>query len=244
MSNQGFITLHRKLLDNPIIANEGLFQLFVVLLLMAAHKETKFIWNGKEQTLQRGQLITGRFTLAEKLGVNPNTIYKRLQTLGRMGIVNTKSNNKFTLITIVKYSQYQDKDDNGNTKSNNQVTTKEQQSNTYNNDNNENNVTNNAGGATPLPPTLRRKDDFFENPDNQEKVIAWLVEKGMDESYAKMELAKFIGYWTETNAKGKMRWENEKFFEVKRRLATWFSRANANFTSKPSTGRTRKVIKL
>lgn len=99
--------------------------------------------------------------------------------------------------------------------------------------------------ATPLPPTpLRRKDDFFENLENQDKVITWLVGKGMDEDLAKQELTKFVSYWTEQDSKGKMRYESQKFFEVKKRLATWFSRVNGSFNNKPSAGRTRKVVKL
>lgn len=245
MANQGFITLHRKLLDNPIATNDGLFRLFVVLIMMASYEDKQVTWNGKEITLKRGQFIAGRFSLAEKLGLNPNTLYKRLQTLRRMGLIATMSNNRFTLITIVKYSQYQDVSASGNNTGNNKVTTKEQLSNTTNNITIKQLNNNTESGANaPLPTTLRRKDDFFENTENQDKVITWLVGKGMSEDFAKIELAKFISYWTETNATGKMRYEKEKFFEVKRRLATWFSRANGNFNNKPSQGRTRKVIKL
>ncbi len=246
MQDTGFITLHRKLMENPIFANAGLLQLFVCLLFLAGFEDKRVEWNGKELVLNRGQFITGRFALAEKLRVNPNTVYKRLQTLSRMGIINIKSNNRFSLVTIVKYSQYQDKDKRGNTERNNQVTTKEQQSNTTNNGNNgtikQYNTVVAADAALTTP--LRRKEDFFENTENQEKVIVWLKEKGVDEIMARRELAKFIAYWTEPNSKGKMRYEGEKFFEVKRRLATWFSRATGTFKNKPSEGRTRKVIKL
>jgi hypothetical protein len=34
-------------------------------------------------------------------------------------------------------------------------------------------------------------------------------------------IADFQAYWTETDQKGKMRFEAEKFFDISRRLATW-----------------------
>jgi hypothetical protein len=47
------------------------------------------------------------------------------------------------------------------------------------------------------------------------------------------ELVKFYNYWTEKNAKGKERWESEKFFDVTRRIATWLERSNNFKTNKP-----------
>lgn len=37
------------------------------------------------------------------------------------------------------------------------------------------------------------------------------------------EIEKFLSYWTEKNRSGKERWQCEKFFDVGRRLGTWFS---------------------
>jgi Helix-turn-helix domain len=36
----------------------------------------------------------------------------------------------------------------------------------------------------------------------------------------------FIDYWTETNKKGKMRYEGEKYFAIERRINTWLNRSN------------------
>jgi len=47
------------------------------------------------------------------------------------------------------------------------------------------------------------------------------------------EVVKFFNYWTEKNAKGKERWEMEKFFDIKRRIATWISNANKFESNKP-----------
>jgi hypothetical protein len=45
------------------------------------------------------------------------------------------------------------------------------------------------------------------------------------EQYPQEMLTKFCDYWTELNkSKTKMRYEGEKFFDIKRRLNTWASR--------------------
>jgi hypothetical protein len=47
------------------------------------------------------------------------------------------------------------------------------------------------------------------------------------------EYFKFYNYWTEKNAKGKERWESEKFFNVSRRIATWNDNATKFTSNKP-----------
>lgn len=43
-----------------------------------------------------------------------------------------------------------------------------------------------------------------------------------------VELIKFHRYWGEKNQKGKMRWQTEKTFELKRRMVTWRERAQGS----------------
>ena len=42
-----------------------------------------------------------------------------------------------------------------------------------------------------------------------------------ESKYEKNLLEEFKAYWTETNSKGKMRFQAEKFFDISKRLATW-----------------------
>ena len=137
--NDGWIKLHRKLLDNPIFFKDGLLQLFIYCLLKANHEPNKIIFNGSEIIIEVGQFITGREVMAKDLKQNESTIYKRLKILEKLSICNIKSNNKFSLVTIVNYRLYQLDNIKSNSKSNNKVTTKEQQSNTNKNDKNDKN---------------------------------------------------------------------------------------------------------
>jgi len=165
---QGFISIHRKIIDNPIYQNSGLLHLFIHCILKANHKDNDFIFNGKMVKIRRGSFITGRKELSKDVNMKESTVYKRLHILQGLGYVKLTSFNKYSIIEVMKYYEYQDKrpnlsqtfqggeiekSNNKKTaampnsrtftggrqgKSNNKVTTKEQQSNTNNNDNNDN----------------------------------------------------------------------------------------------------------
>lgn len=142
-NDTGWVCLHRKLLDNPICEKADYLAVWVHLLLMANHKETTFIWNNKKQVLKAGQLLTGRKKLSKKTGVAESQVYKILKYLELEQQIEQQKTTKYTVITIVNWDRYQDKEQQKEQQSNNRVTTEEQQSNTYNNVNNDNNVDNN-----------------------------------------------------------------------------------------------------
>ena len=48
----------------------------------------------------------------------------------------------------------------------------------------------------------------------------------------------FLSYWTEEDAKGKMRYQDQKFFDISRRIATW-TKNSKNF--EPVTTQNTKI---
>ena len=84
---------------------------------------------------------------------------------------------------------------------------------------------------------------FFQEEDIRELMIIDISEKkDIDMDVVKEEFKKFVSYWTELNASGKkQRWEAEKFFEIGRRLGTWFSR-NKNFAPRKKDNLNSDVI--
>jgi hypothetical protein len=62
--------------------------------------------------------------------------------------------------------------------------------------------------------------DKDENEEVDVKVDLSDLSK-FESKYDKQMLADFQAYWTETDQKGKMRFQAEKFFDISRRLATW-----------------------
>ena len=237
MTTGGYITLHRKIMENPVWQNEGILKLFLYLLLMANHEQNRFLWNGQEQTIERGQFLTGRFALAEALQQNPSTVKKRLKILENLGILTIKSTNKFSIITIVKYDDYQTQKVKSTTKSTNKVPTEYQQSTTNNNIITTITTNNKEREHTPH----QQAEEFFNNNTKQLEVQEWLVGKGVPKEVAKMEMEKFISYWTEPDKTGlRQRWQDQKYFDLKRRFVTWFGKA-VQF-NKPG-GKKRKIWK-
>jgi hypothetical protein len=110
----GYVNIWRKINDNPILSrNNNALSMFIKILTNADYKTGKF--------------TTGRFKLADLCNMTPSNTYKTLKRLEMAKMVTLESNNKFTVITICKWKDYQQ---GSNNKSNNGVTTKEQQGNT------------------------------------------------------------------------------------------------------------------
>jgi len=100
---QGYIKLHRKILDNGVFADAELLKVFVWCILKA--NTTPNVVYGRKVDV--GEFITGRITASEELHLKPSTIYKRLQKLKSQGYINISSNTKNSLITVVNYKAYQ-----------------------------------------------------------------------------------------------------------------------------------------
>lgn len=100
---QGYIKLHRKILDNGEFADAELLKVFVWCILKA--NTTPNVVYGRKVDV--GQFITGRITASEELYLKPSTIYKRLQRLKTQGYIDISSNTKNSLITVINYKSYQ-----------------------------------------------------------------------------------------------------------------------------------------
>ncbi len=100
---QGYIKLHRKILDNGVFADAELLKVFVWCILKA--NTTPNVVYGRKVDV--GQFITGRITASEELYLKPSTIYKRLQKLKAQGYIDISSNTKNSLITVVNFKSYQ-----------------------------------------------------------------------------------------------------------------------------------------
>jgi len=109
--NNGWIKLHRKLLDNPLHNKPNWAWLWIVLLLLANHDEDhKFLWNGRDIILKKGQFVTGRKKLNEITGIPESTIERALNYLENGQQIGQQKSNKYRLITILNWETYQNVD--------------------------------------------------------------------------------------------------------------------------------------
>ncbi len=139
MSGNGWIKLHRCLKDKAIFDNEKLLKVFIWCLLKATHKPHEQLVGRQKVLLQPGQFITGRNKAAVELNMAPSTAWDYLKLLESNNTINIKSNNKYSIVTIVNWALYQMDDDISDNKHDNKSTTNQQQIDTNKNDKNNNN---------------------------------------------------------------------------------------------------------
>ena len=107
----GYIKLYRKLFENPIVCKDSdTIAIWIYLLLNATHKEISVIFKGKKITLQKGQLITGILSISKILKINKDKVQRTLKRFELDKQIEQQTSNKNRLISIVKWKQYQNSD--------------------------------------------------------------------------------------------------------------------------------------
>lgn len=103
----GYIKLHRKILDNPIALKPNYLSIWLYLLLEANHKDNEIIWNNEKITVKRGQFIGSIFEISRQFSLSTGTVTYVLDYLKFERMVERVSNKRFTLFTILNYDLYQ-----------------------------------------------------------------------------------------------------------------------------------------
>lgn len=132
--NQGWIKLHRRLLDNPRFKDSKWVHVFITLLLKATHKPIRMIFDGAEIELQPGQLITSRITLSRETRISPTSIERLLETLETGHQIGQQTSNRSRLISILNWCEYQGDGQQDGLPADNKRTTNGQQTDTNKND--------------------------------------------------------------------------------------------------------------
>ena len=156
--SEGFITVHRQMMKHWIWDEPEALKFWMALLLEANWKAKKTMFNGHLITVGRGQLIFGRIKYSAKLGITENKIRRYLKLLDEEQMIHQQKTNKYTVISIVNYDQYQD--------NNQQITTKpptEHQQNTTSKQSKQD-----IGGKTKkfIPPTVRQVQEYCDERAN------------------------------------------------------------------------------
>lgn len=131
--NNGWVKLHRKLLKSEVFRNEKLLKVWVWCLLKATHQEYEQLVGLQVVPLAKGQFIYGRKSASKELDINESTIRKYMKTLELMGCISVKSTNKYSVVTVEKWTLYQCDEGESYQQSANKVPTECQQSTTNKN---------------------------------------------------------------------------------------------------------------
>lgn len=102
--NNGWVKLHRKITEWEWYRDANVFRVFTHLVLTANHEERK--WMGK--TIVKGSRVCSYGTLAEETGLSVQNVRTAITKLKSTGELTSKSNNKYTVISIINYSTYQE----------------------------------------------------------------------------------------------------------------------------------------
>lgn len=157
LSNErGFIALHRKIFENPIVGgNPEYFRAWIWLLCEAKYKPTRqrlVAGRAVAIDLQTGQLSHSRSFIAKALGVTEQRVRTFLNRLKIEGMILVSSNQGQMVITICNWADYQIDLAASNQRSNRQLN---QQSTS--NQPELNKVNNNSLGEAPKKPKRQGK---------------------------------------------------------------------------------------
>lgn len=115
----GYIKLHRKLLDWGWYSDPNTFRVFMHLLLIASYEENEY----RGRKIKPGQAVIGRKKLAKDLGMSEQSVRTSLQHLVSTNEITIEPTNKFSIVTIGSWAKYQVGDNESNHQSNQQPNT-------------------------------------------------------------------------------------------------------------------------
>jgi hypothetical protein len=131
---RGWIALHRKTLENPIVCKDSdYFTVWVYLLLSATHSEYDVIFKGIKRILKSGELLTGRKSISEKTKISESKVQRILKAFQNERQIEQQTTNINRLISITNWDFYQFTERQLEQQLNNEQTTGEQRVNTNNN---------------------------------------------------------------------------------------------------------------
>lgn len=106
MNDNGFIILHRKMLEWEWIQDPIVPRVWLYCLLRANWQESK--WKGV--LIPRGSFVSSYSVIAEDLRIGRQSVRTACHKLKSTSNLTIKSTSKYTMYHIVKYDEYQNKD--------------------------------------------------------------------------------------------------------------------------------------
>ena len=187
---EGWVKIHRKILDNPVVCKDSeTFSIWLYLLLSATHQEIPAVFKGEKITLKKGQLITGTLSISKKLKINKDKVQRTLKCFEIDKQIEQETSNKNRLISILNWEQYQNNDNENDKQMINKCETTDKQLITNKNVKNDNNIyitlfnkykeqieKENAGRKFLIISECKRDEDYLKlSEEEQEKLFYELM---------------------------------------------------------------------
>ena len=200
----GWISLHRKVFDNPIIRPKkpySKFEAWCWLIIRANHTDSKFVLGTEIIKASKGEVITSQKKLSLQFGWGNTKLSNFLKLLQNDNMINLKTTTKTTRITICNYLSYQDKEDKVKVKPRRKQDKPKMKSSTMNKENKENNV---------------------NNVNNEELFRGQIFTPENEFVYGKQMLDEFWLFYSEPTQDNKMmKYQTFDTWSTGGRLSTW-----------------------
>lgn len=122
---ESWIKLYRKFEEWEWFDDSNMVKFFIYLLLKVNFEEKS--WKGL--TVRRGQLITSLSRLSQECNMSIQVVRTCLYKLKKTGEATYNTTNKFTIITLCNYDNYQSENEQSNTPTNKPATNEQQTNN-------------------------------------------------------------------------------------------------------------------
>lgn len=106
----GWIRLDRKIQDSFMWDNPEALKLWLYLLMGAAIEDKTVSFNGKPLNLKRGQIVFGLHSVSTRLGISVRRLRTTIKRFENCHQIDKQNFNKYSIISITNYCQYQDSD--------------------------------------------------------------------------------------------------------------------------------------
>ena len=154
---EGYIKLHRKLLESSVFDNPNVLKVWIWCLLKATHQPHEQLVGLQNVQLLPGQFIFGRDKHSKELRFSRSSLYRYINVLKSLQMLDIKTNNKFSLVTIVNWELYQSLETKADSKTSIKRTANEQQMDT---NKNVKNVKNEYNPLTPFETAIEQFKEF------------------------------------------------------------------------------------
>lgn len=108
MSAPGWVKIHRSIIGHWCSSDPDALAVWVRLICEANFEDKKTSIGGRLIDVKRGQLVFGLNAFSERSGVSVKVLRRVISQLEMDGMLGKQNFNKFSLITITCYDDYQD----------------------------------------------------------------------------------------------------------------------------------------
>ncbi len=222
----GWIKIHRGLKKHWLWKDDRKFKWWIDILFSVNYEAKNVIIGRKLYTCDRGQCVKSLETWAQEWRVSKQTGKAFFDTLEKDTMIATENIRVTTRITVCNYESYQgliNANDNGDEPQND---TQLKNTITINSNSKKKRGDTFSGDDSPAPQKQPRKTVEEKKADCDKRQVEFLESlRPFEEKYGKDMMNAFFAYWRERNkTETKMKWEMERTWETKLRLANWHKR--------------------